>query len=118
MDLSAFGDDRTSDLMARFTNDMKAVTGGITTLLGKTVREPLKMVVCLVGATIICWRLLLLSLIIAPLAIYLISRLASAIRRTSRRALEEMTQLYGVLSETFSGIQIVKAFTMERFERR
>ena len=118
MDLSAFGDDRTSDLMARFTNDMKAVTGGITTLLGKTVREPLKMVVCLVGATIICWRLLLLSLIIAPLAIYLISRLASAIRRTSRRALEEMTQLYGVLSETFSGIQIVKAFTMERFERQ
>ena len=118
MDLSAFGEGHTAGLMARFTNDMSAVTRGITILLGKTIREPLKMVVCMAGATLICWRLLLLSLIIAPIAVYFVSRLASAIRRASRRAMEEMSQLYGVLSETFSGIQIVQAFTMEQFERQ
>ena len=118
LDLSTFGEDHTAGLMARFTNDMGALTRGISTLIGKTIREPLKMMVCLVGAGMICWRLLLLSLIMAPLAIYLVSRLAAAIKRASRRAMEEMTHLYGVLSETFSGIRVVKAFTMERFERQ
>ena len=118
LDMSTFGTDHTAALMARFTNDMAAVTRGISTLIGKTIREPLKMTVCLVGAGMICWRLLLLSLIMAPLAIYLVSRLARSIKRASRRAMEEMTQLYGVLSETFSGIKVVKAFTMERYERQ
>jgi len=118
LDLSTFGADHTAGLMARFTNDMSAVTRGISTLIGKTIREPLKMTVCLVGAGMICWRLLLLSLIMAPLAIYLVSRLASSIKRASRRAMEDMTQLYGVLSETFTGIKVVKAFTMERHERQ
>ena len=118
LDLSTFGADHTAGLMARFTNDMSAVTLGISTLIGKTLREPLKMTVCLVGAGMICWRLLLLSLIMAPLAIYLVSRLAASIKRASRRAMEEMTQLYGVLSETFTGIKVVKAFTMERHERQ
>ncbi|MDE0734274.1 MAG: ABC transporter transmembrane domain-containing protein, partial [Pirellulaceae bacterium] len=118
MDLGTFGDNHTAGLMARFTNDMGALTRGISTLLGKTVREPLKMTVCLVGACMICWRLLLLSMVIAPLAIYLVSRLASSIKRASRRALEEMTHLYGVLSETFSGIQVVKAFTTEQAEQQ
>ncbi len=118
LDLSTFGADHTAGLMARFTNDMSAVTRGISTLIGKTLREPLKMTVCLVGAGMICWRLLLLSLIMAPLAIYLVSRLAASIKRASRRAMEEMTQLYGVLSETFTGIKVVKAFTMERHERQ
>ena len=117
MDLSAFGDDHTASLMSRFTNDMGALTRGIATLLGKTVREPLKMFVCLVGASMICWRLLLLSMIIAPLAVYTVSRLASSIKRASRRAMEEMTTLYGVLSETFSGIVVVKAFTTEPTEK-
>ena len=42
---------------------------GWTALFGKLVREPLKMVACLIGAAWICWRLLLLSLVIAPLAV-------------------------------------------------
>ena len=63
------------------------------------------------------WRLLLLSLVITPLAIYLINRLGQSIKRANRRAMEELTQLYALLSETFGGIQAVKGFTMERYER-
>ena len=117
MDLTTFGDDRTANLLSRFTNDMNSVNQGINSLLGKAVREPLKMVVCLVGAALICWRLLLVSLIVLPVAMYLIARLAMAIKQANRRAMEEMSQLYGVLEESFSGIQAVKSFTMESYER-
>jgi ATP-binding cassette subfamily B protein/subfamily B ATP-binding cassette protein MsbA len=71
----------------------------------------------LIGAALISWRLLLFSLVICPLALFLMYRLARAIKRANRRALEETAVLFNRLSETFTGIQAVKAFTMERFER-
>ena len=117
MNLTSFGEDRTANLLSRFTNDMNNVNQGIASLLGKAVREPLKMIVCLVGAALICWRLLLISLLVLPVALYLIARLAMAIKQANRRAMEEMSQLYGVLDESFSGIRAVKSFTMESYER-
>lgn len=118
MDLSAFGDEGTGDLMSRFTNDTTRIGEGLTTLFGRLIREPIKAVACLVGAAFVCWRLLLLSLIVAPIAGLLIHWLAKLIKRANRRAMEEMAQLYRVLEETFRGIKVVKAFTMERRERR
>jgi subfamily B ATP-binding cassette protein MsbA len=85
--------------------------------LGKMVREPAKMIVCLIGAALISWRLLLLSLVIAPLAAILIRWLARTLKRANRRAMEEMARLYNTLEEAFRGIKIVKSFTMERQER-
>ena len=118
LDLSAFGNEGTSDLMSRFTNDTSRIGEGLSTLFGRVVREPIKAVACLVGAAFVCWRLLLLSLIVAPIAGLLIHWLAKLIKTANRRAMEEMAQLYRVLEETFRGIKVVKAFTMERAERR
>ena len=117
MDVATFSRDGASDLMSRFTYDMQNLANGMNALFGKLVREPLKMIACLVCAAAICWRLLLFSLIIAPPAALLIRWLARAVKRASRRAMEEMAQLYNNLAETFQGIKIVKAFTMERHER-
>ena len=94
------------------------MAGGIQTLFGRAVLEPLKMIACLVLAAFICWQLLLLSLIVAPVAGFLIVFLAKTLKRANRKALEEMSSLYAILVETFSGIKVVKAFTMERHERR
>src|SRR5687767_6600416 len=58
MELASFSDQRTAELTSRFTADMDSLHGGIQTLLGKAVREPLKMIVCFVGAGYVCWRLL------------------------------------------------------------
>jgi ATP-binding cassette subfamily B protein/subfamily B ATP-binding cassette protein MsbA len=82
------------------------------------ILEPLKMLACLIGAAYICWRLLIVSLLIAPLAAYIMVRLSQSLKRANRRAMDEMRLLYEMLSETFSGIQAVKAFGMERYERR
>ncbi len=117
LDVGTFDADGVTDLTARFTHDCQAVAMGLKALLGKMVLEPFKMVVCLVGAALISWRLLLLSLVIAPLAAFLIRRLAASLKRANRRAMEEMARLYTTLEEALRGIEIVKAFTMERHER-
>ncbi len=118
MDLGTFTESGTSDLLSRFTYDLDNLAGGIQTLFGKTVREPLKALSCILLAAYISWQLLLLSLVVAPLAGFLIGVLAKTLKRANRKALEEMSSLYGILVETFSGIKVVKAFTMERYERR
>ena len=118
LDLASFGDENSSRLLARFTNDMNMLTNGLVTLFNKFVLEPFKMIACFIGAGYICWRLLLLSLLITPLAVLLIQRLGAAIKRANRRAMEEMSQLYAMVAESLSAVAVVKAFTRERHERR
>jgi len=118
MEMAHFGNDHTSHLMHRFTGDINCSMNGVNVLLGRMTLEPLKMAACLIGAALICWRLLVVSLLIAPLAVWIIARLSQSLKKANRRAMEEMGKLYEQLSETFSGIQAVKAFGMERHERR
>ncbi len=118
MDLVSFSESGTSDLLSRFTYDVENVAVGIQTLFGRAVLEPLKMLACLVLAAYICWQLLFLSLIVAPLAGFLVIFLSRTLKRANRKALEEMSSLYAILVESFSGIKVVKAFTMERHERK
>jgi ATP-binding cassette subfamily B protein/subfamily B ATP-binding cassette protein MsbA len=118
MSLATFGKDGTADLMSRFTHDMESVAQGVVTVFGKLVREPLKMAACLIGAALICWRLLLLSLVIAPLAAWLIRWLGKMLKRANRRAMEEMAEMYTTLEEVFRSVKVVKAFTSEPQERK
>ncbi|MDZ4818427.1 MAG: ABC transporter ATP-binding protein [Planctomycetota bacterium] len=118
MELASFGENRSSELMTRFTVDMDSLHGGIQTILGRAVREPLKMIACFAGAAYVCWQLLAVSLLVAPVLGYLMSRLAQSLKRANRRAMEEITRLYSILGETFQNIKIVKAFTSERQERQ
>jgi len=118
MELGVFNQNGTSDLLSRFTHDLEQVGGGIQNLFGRLTREPLKMIACLVGAAWVCWRLLVLSLVVAPVAAFLIARLAKLLKRANRKGMEQMSSLYNVLAESLGGIKVVKAFTMERRERR
>jgi ATP-binding cassette, subfamily B, bacterial MsbA len=118
MDLASFSQNTQGDLTNRFTTDIGSVSQGLQTLFGRAIREPLKMIACLIGAGMVCWRLLVVSLLIAPLAGWLVNRLSKSLKRANRRAMEGMSEIYNTLSETFAGIKVVKAFTMERYELR
>ena len=117
LDLDSFGENGSADLTARLTNDIALVASGITVLLGRLIREPLKMIVCIGGAAYQCPRLLLLVLVVVPVVALVMQHLSRAIRRASRRAMEEMSQLYGMLTDSFSGIRVIKAFNAQAFER-
>ncbi|MCO8121787.1 ABC transporter ATP-binding protein/permease [Stieleria sp. TO1_6] len=117
LDMDAFGENGSSDLTARLTNDVALVTAGVSTLLGRMIREPLKLIACLIGAACVCPRLLLLVMVVSPLLAVVMQWLSRAIRRASRRAMEEMSQLYGMLNDSFAGIRVVKASNTQAFER-
>lgn len=117
LDLDDFGDNGSSQLTSRLTNDVGHISNGINTLLGRMVREPLKMLVCIGGAAFICWRLFIFVIVVMPLVALVTHHLSRAIRRASKRLMDEMSQMYGMLNEAFSGIRLVKASNTQAMER-
>ena len=107
-----------SEAAARVGGDMGSIGGAIRTLFGRSVQEPLKMGVCLTGAAMVNWRLLLFSLLVCPLASLLLLSLAKLIRRASLRAFDQKCLLMGRMLQTFQGLHVVKAYNMESYERR
>lgn len=116
LELSEIGKNGTGDLINRIRGETNAIGMAITTILGKIIREPLKMVVCLAGAAICNWRLLLFTLIICPLAGALLVILAKSIKRLNRRAVEESARLLNRLFQSLTYIKAVKSFNMEAHE--
>ncbi len=118
LDVDQFGEQGSSELMARFTNDMESLGAGIKVLFGKVVAEPLKALACIIGACFISWQLTLMFLILVPIAVFILARVGRIMKQATRRLLERMSNIYKILQESFQGIRVVKAFTMEPHERR
>jgi len=56
--------------------------------------------------------------VVVPAGLYLMVKTSRVLKRATRRVLERMSSIYKILQETFQGIRVVKAFTMEPYERR
>ena len=117
-DLATLGANGTGDLVGRIRGETSAIGSAITTLFGKLLREPLKMIACVIGAAAVNPRLLVLSLVICPLAGLLMIKLARSSKRANRRSMEESAKLMNRLFQSLTYVKIVKAFTMESHERR
>jgi subfamily B ATP-binding cassette protein MsbA len=108
----------TTELMARFTNDMEQLGNGVKILYGRMVAEPLKAVACLAAACYISWQLTLVFVLLVPAAGYTLYRVSRMMRRAARRVLEGMSAIYKIVREAFDSIRAVKGFTREPHERR
>src|SRR5439155_181511 len=95
------------ELMARFTNDMELLGGGLKTMFGKVIAEPLRALACVVVACWISWQLTLMFLVLVPVALFILTKVGRTMKRASRRLLERMSNIYKILQESFSGIRII-----------
>ncbi len=108
----------TPELMARVTNDAEQIGTGMKILYGKMVVEPLKAVTCVAFAALISWQLTLTFLLLVVPVAFALGRVSRLMKKAARKVLERMSNLYKILRETFDGLKVVKAFTMEPAERR
>jgi ATP-binding cassette subfamily B protein/subfamily B ATP-binding cassette protein MsbA len=111
-----------TDIMSRFQQDCFLILEGMKTLMGKTVIEPPRVLVCLalaviIGGSIDPW-LPIIMLVAVPLVAYLVRQFAKLMRRASRKSLESAAILLGVLEESLFGIRVVKGYRLEGHQRR
>ena len=117
LDKASFQAHGTSGFAAQIIYTADQLARGLANALGGLVREPLKIIACLVGAGYICWRLLLLSMIVAPLAGFFIYWIGRKLRSVSTRILSQSTGLHEVMLESLGNLQTVQAYCMENEER-
>ncbi len=117
-DIADLEKDRASRLLSHFTHDIRKLGDGVRDVFGPLLREPLKILACLVGAAIVSWPLLLLSLVLAPLAIFAVRGSTTAMRRATDQSMSAMGDLYAHLSGSLNSIRVIRAFTMEQAERQ
>ena len=118
LDVSHFGETGSHELVTRLTNDIDTCGGGMKTIFGKVVAEPLKAFSCIAVAAWINWQLTMMCLILVPFALLVLTRFGRMMKRATRKLLEGMSSLYKLLQEVFVGVRIVKAFSREPRERR
>ena len=117
MEAAELGVKGTGDLVSRIRGETGTIGKAISILYGKSVREPLKLIGCLGGAAWVNWRLLLFSLLVSPIAGFLMVTLAKVTKRANRKAMEESAKLLNRLFQSVTYMRVVRAFTSEDNER-
>ncbi|MBD3221884.1 ATP-binding cassette domain-containing protein [bacterium] len=116
--LGFFHRHRAGELISRATNDVQIANKTVNVSFTNLVRDPAQIVGYLAVCLWISWKLTLLAFLVLPLSMLVIVSIGKRLRRYSHRQQERMADLTSVLQETVYGIRVVKAFAMERFERR
>ncbi len=107
----------TAAMQTMLIYNLNLVTAGLTSLYGKGTREPIKMLVCLVIAATISWKLLLLTMAVAPVAGFVINRVSQHMRIAATRELGGIAGVLQSTMESLSALRTVRIFNRERTEK-
>ena len=108
-----FSDERKGDIMARVTQDVQEIEWSIMASLEKFFRDPINIVIFLIGLFLISPILTLFVLVLLPVSAIIIGQIGKNLRKTSSRSQEEMGRLMSFLEETLSGLRVIKAFNAQ-----
>jgi subfamily B ATP-binding cassette protein MsbA len=114
--LEYFHGHRAGELISRITNDITLVRGAVANGLSDLLKNLFLSIVFMVLIFIASWKMALAGILVLPPSIGLIGILGKKLKKSSRITQEKMASITTVLQETISGIRVVKAFAMERFE--
>ncbi|MEC5423739.1 ABC transporter transmembrane domain-containing protein [Virgibacillus sp. C22-A2] len=110
-----FGKYRTGDLMARATNDLKAISltagFGVLTLVDSSIF--MLMIVAVMGFTI-SWQLTLAALIPLPVMAVVMNKYGAAIHARFTKAQAAFGEMNNEVLESIRGVRVIRAFVQEK----
>jgi len=110
-----FTTEKTGNIISCMTNDLNNVQSGISAAFSNLIKEPLLIIVFLFLAFSISWKLTIISLLVFPLTILVISKVGSSLRRRSQRVQEKLSEILTLITETIYGAKIIRAFSAEKY---
>ena len=118
LDISFFHEYRNGELISRNTNDVERVRTVVSNLLPELIRESLT-IVGLIGVVIYqSSSLAFYALIVMPMAIYPLGKLAKKMKKISRASQEKISDITSKLSEIFNNIEIIQANNATKYEHQ
>ncbi len=116
LSLSFFQRVKAGQLISRLTNDVNLVRGAITEGTLTVMKQGSLVLVYVVLVFWASWRLALIAVVVLPLCIGAIVLIGRKLRQRGHRFQQSMADVTSVLSETISGIRLVKTFAAEAWE--
>jgi subfamily B ATP-binding cassette protein MsbA len=116
LSINFFSGARTGELISRITNDVLVVEQSISQVIADVFRQPVIIVFMLGVIAYINWKLAIIVFVIFPLIFIPILSLGRRIRRSAGKIQSLLANLTAIIQETFSGIRVVRAFGMEKYE--
>ncbi|RPI15083.1 MAG: ABC transporter ATP-binding protein [Ignavibacteriae bacterium] len=118
LSLKYFSEKRSGDVISRFISDVNLLQSSISVSFTNIIKEPMLIIIFLVMAFFISWKLTLISIVIVPIALILIIYIGRKLRKYSYRVQDKLSEFTSVIAETIYGSKIIRAFSMENFENR
>ena len=116
LDMKFFNDFRTGELISRTTNDIERIRSIVSSFIPELIRELVTIIGLLCVVIYQSPKMAFFALVVMPVAIYPISRLAKKMKKISKQSQEKTSDITSALSEIFTNIEIIKANNAQKYE--
>ena len=116
LDMDFFNEFRTGELISRTINDIDRIRSIVSSMIPEFAREFITIIGLLCVVIYQSPKLAFFALVVMPLAIYPISRLAKRMKKISKQSQEKTSDITSALSEIFTNIEIIKANNAQKYE--
>jgi len=111
--LAFFSEERKGDIISRISGDVNEIEFSIMSSLDMLFKNPIMILVYIVGMFVISWQLTLFVFVLLPLAGYIMGQIGKKLKKTSLLGQQQWGMLISQVEETLSGLRIIKAFNAE-----
>ena len=120
--LGFFSEERKGDIIARVSGDVNEIETSIMSSLDMLFKNPILILIYLIGMIAISWQLTLFTLLVLPGMGWVMGTVGKKLKRQSLDAQGKWSDTMSQLEETLGGLRIIKAFIaenkmMERFNK-
>ncbi|MDP8262807.1 MAG: ABC transporter ATP-binding protein [Candidatus Ancaeobacter aquaticus] len=116
LSMDYFSKERVGVLMARITNDVNILLELLSGRFASSLKDAMQILLYTTIIVVIDYKLALVALVILPVVAYPVLKVGKRLRKLSKQSQETIGDLNSILQETFSGIRVVQAFSMEEYE--
>ncbi len=112
--MSFFCKDNSGNIISRILNDVDLLRSTVSTTIKDFFVEGLTVIALAAVAFYRRWDLALLSFIVIPLMVYVMTKLGKRMKQIGMKTRLRIAKITSILHETLQGIKIIKVFTMEK----
>ncbi|WP_316929241.1 ABC transporter ATP-binding protein [Nitritalea halalkaliphila] len=108
---------RKGDILARLASDVQVVQYAVTGTLQVLFKEPFQLLAYLVVLFALSYKLTLFSLLVLPVAAFVIAQIVKKLKAQATAAQESYSRMISLIDETLSAIKIIRGHqAAERME--
>lgn len=111
--MSFFSKERKGDIITRMSGDVSEIDNSIANSLDVLIKDPILILVYMVGLFVISWQMTTFSIVVAPVLVWIMGLIGRKLKAQSLEVQSRWSDTMSQLEETLGGLRVIKAFLAE-----